>query len=174
MATFKIDTVHSEIGFKVKHLMISSASGVFKTFDATVDAEKEDFSDAKINFEADVASIDSKNVQRDEHLKSEDFFNAEKFPKLTFVSKSISKKSDVEFELRGDLTIRDVTKEVDLDVEYNGTVKDPWGQLKAGFEINGKISRNDFGLKWSAVTEAGGLVVGDEIKLHMNIEMQKN
>ena len=174
MATFKIDTAHSEIGFKVKHLMISSASGVFKTFDATVEAEQEDFSDAKITFEADIASIDTKNEQRDAHLKGEEFFNAEKFPKMTFVSTGISKTTGSEFDLKGNLTIRDITKEVVLNVEYNGTVTDPWGQVKAGFEITGKISREEFGLKWNALTEAGGVVVGDEVKLHMNIEMQKN
>ena len=141
MATFKIDAAHSEIGFKIKHLMISNVSGSFKKFDSTIESDREDFSDAKISFEADVASIDTKNEQRDEHLKSDDFFNAAQFPKLTFVSTGIEKKSDSEFKLNGDLTIRNVTKPVQLDVEYNGTVTDPWGQAKAGFEINGKINR---------------------------------
>ena len=173
MATFKIDAAHSEIAFKVKHLMISTATGVFKKFDATVESEKEDFSDVKISFEADVNSIDTQNEQRDTHLKGDDFFNAEKFPKITFVSTGIEKKSGNESLVTGDLTIRDVTKPVELVVEYNGTVTDPWGQIKAGFEITGKISRKEFGLTWNALTEAGGMVVGDDVKLHLNVELQK-
>ena len=174
MATFKIDPAHSEITFKIKHLMISNVSGAFKVFDGNIESEKEDFSDAKVSFEADISSIDTQNDQRDTHLKSDDFFNAEKFPKLTFVSTAIEKRSGSEFVLTGDLTIRDITKAVKLDVEYNGTVKDPWGNMKSGFELNGKINRKDFGLQWGALTEAGGIVVGDDVKLHMNIEMQKN
>ena len=173
MATFKIDAAHSEIAFKVKHLMISTATGVFKKFDATVESEKEDFTDAKISFEADVNSIDTQNEQRDTHLKGDDFFNAEKFPKITFVSTGIEKKSGNESLVTGDLTIRDVTKPVELVVEYNGTVTDPWGQIKAGFEITGKISRKEFGLTWNALTEAGGMVVGDDVKLHLNVELLK-
>lgn len=173
MATFKIDTAHSEIGFKIKHLMISSVSGVFKKFDATIETDTEDFSDAKISFTADVDSIDTKDAQRDTHLKSDDFFNAEQYPLLKFTSTSIQRKSDNESIVTGDLTIRDVTKPVDLYVEYNGTVTDPWGQVKAGFDISGKISRQDYGLKWNALTEAGGMVVGDDVKLHLLIELQK-
>ena len=173
MATFKIDAAHSEIGFKVKHLMISNVSGVFNKFDATVESEKEDFSDAKISFDAEVGSIDTKNEQRDTHLKSDDFFNAAEFPTLKFLSTRIEKKSDSEFSVAGDLTIRDVTKSIQLDVEYNGSVVDPWGQTKAGFEMQGKISRKEFGLKWNALTEAGGLVVSDDVKLHMHVELQK-
>ena len=173
MATFKIDAAHSEIAFKVKHLMISTATGVFKKFDATVESEKEDFSDVKISFEADVNSIDTQNEQRDTHLKGDDFFNAEKFPKITFVSTGIEKKSGNESLVTGDLTIRDITKPIELVVEYNGTVTDPWGQIKAGFEITGKISRKEFGLTWNALTEAGGMVVGDDVKLHLNVELLK-
>ncbi len=173
MATFKIDAAHSEIAFKVKHLMIATVSGVFKKFDATVESEKEDFTDAKITFEAEVDSIDTQNEQRNTHLKSDDFFNAGKFPKITFVSTGIEKNSDNEFKLTGDLTLRDVTKPVTLDVEYNGTITDPWGQVKAGFEITGKVNRKEFGLKWEVLTEAGGMLLGDEVKLHLNVEMQK-
>ncbi|HCL06703.1 MAG TPA: hypothetical protein DHW64_12410 [Chitinophagaceae bacterium] len=173
MATYKIDAAHSEITFKVKHLMITNVTGSFTQFDATMESEAADFSDAKISFEADVNSVNTNNEQRDGHLKSDDFFAAEKFPKLTFVSKSFTKKSDDEYTLTGDLTIRDVTKTVDLTVEFGGNMVDPWGQAKAGFEINGKINRKEFGLGWGAVTEAGGVVVSDEVKLHLAVQMIK-
>lgn len=173
MATYKIDVDHSDIIFKVKHLMISTATGYFKKFDATVEMDNDDFSKAKVWFEADVDSVDTKNAQRDTHLKSDDFFNAEKFPKLTFRSTAINKTGDGEYELTGDLTIRDITKSVKLDVEYNGSTVDPWGFERLGFEVTGKVNRKEFGLKWSAVTEAGGIVVDDIVKLQMNVEMVK-
>jgi len=172
MATYKIDATHSDIMFKVKHLMISTVTGHFKQFDATVEAANDDFSDAKVSFEADVNSIETKNEQRDGHLKSDDFFNAEQYPTISFTSTSIEKNGS-DYKLNGDLTIRDVTKPITLDVEFNGTTKDPWGFERAGFEINGKINRKEFGLKWSAVTEAGGLVVDDIVKLHMAVEFVK-
>lgn len=173
MATYKIDADHSDIMFKVKHLMISTATGYFKKFDATVETTGDDFANAKVYFEADTDSIDTKNAQRDAHLRSDDFFNAEKFPKLVFRSTSIEKDGDEEYKLKGDLTIRDITRPVTLDVEYNGSTKDPWGFERAGFEVTGKINRKDFDLKWSAVTEAGGLVVDDIVKLQMNVELVK-
>lgn len=171
MAIWKIDKSHSEIKFKVKHLVISTVTGQFKDFDATVESEKSDFSDAKISFWADVNSIDTRNEQRDAHLKSADFFDAENHPQITFVSKSINKNSDNEFEIFGDLTIRGVTREVKLNVIYNGTVKGFGGGEVAGFEINGKLNRFDFGLKWNALTEAGGIVVGDEVKIEISCEL---
>ncbi|HAK11904.1 MAG TPA: hypothetical protein DCO78_07940 [Chitinophagaceae bacterium] len=173
MATYKIDAAHSEINFKVKHLMITNVTGNFTQFDATMEASADDFSDAKISFEADVNSINTNNEQRDGHLKSDDFFNAELFPKLTFVSSGLQKKSDSEYALTGDLTIRNITKTVTLDVEFGGTMTDPWGQQKAGFEISGKINRKDFDLKWTATTEAGGIVVSDEVKLQLAVQMIK-
>lgn len=173
MATFKIDPTHSEISFKVKHLMISTVSGVFTSFDATMQSEAADFSDASISFEADAKSISTNNPQRDGHLQSDDFFSAEKFPKLTFVSTGIQKKSDKAFVLNGNFTIRDVTKPVSLDVTYNGTMTDPYGQTKAGFEITGTINRKEFGLAWSAITEAGGVVVADDVKLQLDVQMVK-
>ncbi|HEX8279142.1 MAG TPA: YceI family protein [Segetibacter sp.] len=173
MATYKIDVDHSDIMFKVKHLMISTVTGIFKKFDATLEVNEQDLSDAKVWFEADVDSVDTKNEGRDGHLKSDDFFNAEKFPKMTFKSTSIEKTDDNEYNLVGDLTIRDITKPVELKVEYNGSTKDPWGQERMGFEISGKINRKEFGLKWSAVTEAGGLVVADDVKMAINVEMVK-
>lgn len=173
MTTYKIDPAHSDVMFKVKHLMISTATGVFKKFDGTLEIDEEDFVNAKVTFEADIDSVDTKNEQRDEHLKGEDFFSAEQFPKMTFTSTEIQKTGDNEYALTGDLTIRDVTKPVELKVEYNGSTKDPWGYERMGFEVSGKINRKDYGLKWSAVTEAGGLVVADDVKLAMNVEMVK-
>ncbi len=173
MPTYKIDADHSDIMFKVKHLMISTVTGIFKKFDATLEVDENDLTKAKVYFEADVDSVDTKNEQRDAHLKSDDFFNAEQFPKMTFTSTSIEKVSDDEYTLNGNLTIRDITKAISLKVEYNGDVVDPWGLERKGFEISGKINRKEFGLKWSAVTEAGGLVVADDVKLAMNVEMVK-
>ena len=173
MSTYKIDAAHSEITFKVKHLMITNVTGSFTKFDATLESEAADFSDAKITFEADTNSITTNNEQRDGHLKSDDFFAADKFPKLSFVSKSFTHTKGTDFVLTGDLTIRDQTKPVELTVEYGGTATDPYGQVKSGFEINGKINRKDFGLTWGAVTEAGGVVVSDEVKLHLNVQMIK-
>jgi polyisoprenoid-binding protein YceI len=173
MATYKIDVDHSDITFKVKHLMISTVTGIFKKFDATLEIDETDFTNAKVTFEADVTSIDTKNEQRDAHLKSDDFFNAETYPKLTFKSTRIDRKSDGEFILHGDFTIRDVTKPIELKVEYNGSTKDPWGMERMGFEVVGKINRHDYNLRWSAVTEAGGLVVADDVKLVMSVEMIK-
>ena len=172
MATYKIDAAHSEITFKVKHLMITTVTGHFTKFDATLEAKKEDFTDAKVTFEADVDSITTNNEQRDGHLKSEDFFAAEKFPKLTFTSTAFEKDGG-DYILKGDLTLRGVTKPIELSVEYGGTATDPWGQVKAGFEATGKINRKDFGLSWGAVTEAGGVVVSDEVKLSLNVQFIK-
>jgi polyisoprenoid-binding protein YceI len=172
MSTYKIDAAHSDITFKVKHMMITNVSGSFTKFDATMESEAADFSDAKISFEADTDSITTNNEQRDGHLKSDDFFAAEKFPKLSFASKSLVKKGD-DYVLTGDLTLRGTTKTIELAVEFGGTMTDPYGQVKSGFEINGKINRKDFGLTWGAVTEAGGVVVSDEVKLQMNVQMIK-
>ena len=173
MATYKIDSAHSEITFKVKHLMITNVTGNFTQFEATMEASNTDFSDAKISFEADVNSINTNNEQRDGHLKGDDFFNAAEYPKLSFVSTGIEKKSENIFALNGNLTIRSVTKPVTLNVEFGGTMTDPWGQEKAGFEITGSINRKDFDLKWSATTEAGGIVVSDEVKLQLAVQMIK-
>ena len=175
MATTKwgIDPAHSEISFRVKHMMISTTTGWFESFTADAETENEDFTGAKINFSADTASINTRNEARDNHLRSGEFFDSEKFPKLTFTAKSFDKKSDDQYTLTGDLTIRDVTKPVELGVEFGGVATDPWGNLRAGFEINGEINRKDFGLTWSAVTEAGGVVVSDAVKLHAHVELIK-
>ncbi len=167
---WKIDPTHSEIQFKVKHLVISTVTGSFKNYDATVETDGESLEGAEIYFEAETGSIDTGVKQRNEHLRSDDFFNSEKFPKLTFKSTSFEKTGDDEYKLTGDLTIRDVTRSITLDVEHGGTLQDPYGQTKAGFEVSGKINRKEFDLKWNAVTEAGAIVVSDEVKLIMNVQ----
>jgi len=174
--TWAIDPTHSEIHFKVKHMMVSTVTGAFNEFEGTLHTNNEDFEtfeDAKVSFSANIDSIHTNSVQRDVHLKSDDFFNAAKFPKLSFNSTSFRKKSEDKYELVGDLTIRDITRSVTLDVEYNGTVVDPYQQTKAGFELSGKISRKDFGLTWNAVTEAGSVVVSNDIRLLMNVQLVK-
>jgi polyisoprenoid-binding protein YceI len=173
MNTWKIDPTHSEINFKVKHLVVSTVTGHFSKFDASIETSKEDFSDAKIKFEADINSISTKNEQRDTHLKSADFFDAEKNSKMSFVSKSVNKISDHEMQVTGNLTIRGVTKEVTLDVIYNGTVAGFGGTEVAGFEVRCKVNRFDFGLQWNAITEAGGVVVSNEVKIEILAEFNK-
>jgi polyisoprenoid-binding protein YceI len=173
MSTYNIDAAHSEITFKVKHLMITNVTGNFTSFKANLEANNEDFTDASIQFEADVNSINTNNEQRDAHLKGEDFFAAEQFPTLNFTSTSFEKIGEAAYALHGQLTIKGNTKPITLQVEYGGTMIDPWGQTKAGFEINGKISRKEFGLTWAATTEAGGIVVSDEVKLQLNVQMIK-
>lgn len=171
MALWNIDPTHSEIQFKVKHLVISTVTGYFRSFNGTLKTEGENFEGADVTFEADIDSIDTNNNDRDTHLKSDDFFNAEEFPKLKFESTSFKNTGGDSYELTGNMTIRDTTKEITLDVTHGGTVEDPYGQTKAGFEINGSLNRKEFGLKWNAVTEAGSVVVGDEVKLHMNVQV---
>ena len=175
MSTTKwsIDSMHSEIGFKVKHMMITNVNGTFGSFTAEAETNSDDFSAAKISFSAKVDSIKTGVADRDGHLLSDDFFNAEKYPNITFKSTSFTKKGEEAFVLTGELTIRDVTKSVSLDVEYAGIVKDPYGQTKAGFAVTGKIKRSDFNLKWSAVTEAGSVVVADEIKINCEVQLIK-
>ncbi len=173
MATYKIDAAHSEINFKVRHLMITNVTGAFTKFEGTLTSDKDDFTDAVISFEADTDSVTTNNEQRDGHLKADDFFAVDKYPKIKFVSTGIKKIDNEEYTLTGDLTIRDVTKSVTLDVTYSGTVVDPWGQTKAGFELKGKINRKEFGLTWSAVTETGGVMLSDEVKLDLNIQLIK-
>lgn len=170
LTKWAIDTTHSEITFKVKHLVISTVTGKFNEFDATLESSGDDFEDAEIRFEANINSIDTNNDDRDNHLKSEDFFHASEHPKLVFESRSFKKSAKNEYKLIGDLTIRGNTKTVELDAIYGGTVQDPYGQTKAGFEVTGAINRKEFGLKWNAATEAGNLVVSDEVKLALNVQ----
>ncbi|MEZ4900914.1 MAG: YceI family protein [Spirosomataceae bacterium] len=171
--TWAIDPTHSEVQFKVKHLVISTVTGSFKTFEGTLETEGDDFADAAIQFSAAIDSIDTNMPQRDAHLKSADFFDAENFPQLTFVSTSFTQKDEDTYTLVGDLTMRGVTKSVVLTAVYGGQMVDFYGNTKVGFEITGKVNRKDFGLNWSAVTEAGGVVVSDEVKLHLNVQVAK-
>ena len=174
MATkWTIDPTHSEVQFKVKHLMITTVTGYFQTFNAEVETEGDDFNTAsKIEFTADIDSINTNNEQRDTHLKSADFFNAEEHAQLKFVGNTFEGNGD-EAKLHGDLTIRGITKPITLNVELGGIVVDPYGQTKAGFTLTGKISRKEFGLTWSAVTEAGAVVVSDDIRLNAEIQLVK-
>ena len=173
MTTWTIDTTHSEVGFKIKHLVISTVSGKFTSFEGKLEGEPGDLENAKISFTADIDSIHTGNEQRDGHLKSADFFDAAKYAKLTFVSTNVEHKDGNDYKVTGDLTIKNVTKSVTLNVEFGGTQNNFYGQTVAGFEITGKINRQDFGLTWSAVTEAGGIVVSDEVKLVINTELVK-
>jgi len=169
---WKIDPSHSEIQFKVKHLMITTVTGYFKEFSLDVETENDgDFTTAsKIEFKAVLGSLDTNSAQRDGHLKSDDFFNVDKYPALTFVGKKYEKDGD-NAKVQGDLTIRDVTKPVTFNVEFGGLAVDVYGQAKAGFTVDGKINRKDFGLSWDAVTEAGAVVVSNEIRLHGEIQV---
>lgn len=170
---WKADPAHSEITFKIKHLMISNVTGSFKTFEINVDTKDEDFLTAKVSVSVDAASIDTRNDQRDGHLKGADFFETEKFPHLAFASTKVEKVDDDSFDLFGDLTIKNVTKPVKLSVEYSGIAKDPWGNEKAGFTVTGKINRKDWGLNWNAALETGGVLVGDELKISAEVQLVK-
>jgi polyisoprenoid-binding protein YceI len=168
-----VDPAHSEVQFKAKHLMITTVTGYFKNFTLEVETEDGDFRKAsKILFTADIDSIDTNNPQRDAHLKSADFFSADRFGKIKFVGKRL-RKYDADFMLDGELTIRDVTKPIEVKVTYSGIVVDPFGQTKAGFTVDGAIKRKDFNLTWDAVTEAGQVVVSNEIKIHCEIQLIK-
>jgi polyisoprenoid-binding protein YceI len=166
---WKIDPNHSEVQFKVKHLMISNVSGTFKIFHGDVDSDSEDFSNAEIHFEIDTNSIDTNLPERDSHLKSPLFLNAEKFPKILF--NGILQKNEDGYELVGELTICATTRKVTLNVEFTGIGKGRFGDNRAGFELNGRINRKDFGLDWTLLTETGSLVVGEEIKLHCDMQL---
>jgi len=173
LTKWSIDPTHSEIQFKVKHLVISTVTGTFKNFEGSVESENEDFSDAKINFTIDTSSIDTNQEQRDGHLKSADFFDVANHPKISFQSSSFKKVKGEIYKLTGKLTIKEVTKDIELDVEYGGSAVDFYGNHKAGFEVNGKINRKDYGLTWDGITEAGAIVVSEEIKLSFNIQITK-
>lgn len=165
---WNVDTAHSEIAFKVKHMMISTVTGHFENFEASITTEDDNFKNANFGFKAKINSVNTKNGDRDAHLKSEDFFNADLYPEMKFESTSFDGNT-----LYGNLTIKDVTKPISLEVDFNGVAVDPYGQTKAGFEITGTINRKDFGLTWSAVTEAGSIVVGDKIKLVIDLQFIK-
>lgn len=170
--TWNIDQMHSEIGFKVKHMMISNVRGSFGSFRAKAETNGDTFDTAKLSFEADIDSITTGVADRDTHLKSEDFFNAASFPTMKFESSKVSLDGD-DITIEGNMTIRDVTKPIKLTGEFGGVATDPYGQTKAGFTVNGKIKRSEFGLTWSAVTEAGSIVVSDDIHIQNEIQFVK-
>lgn len=172
-SVWAVDPTHTEIGFKVKHMMFTNVSGKFNSFEASVENEDDKFETSKISFSAEAASINTANADRDAHLRSADFFETDKFPKLSFVSTDIKKVNDNQYQVSGDFTIRDVTKNITLDAEYSGLMKDPWGNTKAGFSLSGKISRKDFGLLWNAALETGGVLVSDEVKLLSEVQLVK-
>lgn len=173
MATWNIDKAHSEVQFKVKHLVISTVTGSFNDFDGQLVTDSDNLERAKIDLNIDVNSIDTKNADRDGHLKSPDFFAAAEFPKIAIKVDSITKKSDDEYVLHSKVNIKGVEKPVDFNAELGGITVDPYGQTKMGLEVAGKINRQEFGLTWSAVTEAGGLVVSDDVKLVGNVQFVK-
>lgn len=174
MATTKwaLDPTHSELQFKVKHLMITTVTGNIKSFDATLETEGDDFTNAAISFSGDINSIDTGNGDRDGHLKSGDFFDAEKYPAITFKSTSVEKDGS-DYVVKGDLTIKDVTKAVKLNAEFGGIATDPWGNTKAGFTLSAKINRTEFGLTWNAALETGGVMVSEEVKILGELQFVK-
>jgi polyisoprenoid-binding protein YceI len=164
-STWQLDASHSSIGFSVKHLMIATVRGSFGKFEAAFSGDEKDMTNAKVTVSVETASIDTSNDQRDGHLRSPDFFEAEKYPAITFVGKKIIGDAFGDFKLVGDLTIRDVTKEITLDVTFEGRAKDPWGNSRLGYSANAKLRRSDFGLTWNQALEAGGVVVSEEVKI---------
>lgn len=170
-----IDPTHTEIGFKIKHLMISNVKGSFDTFEANVITTGDDFMTAEIDFFLDPSSISTGNADRDAHLKGPDFFDVENHKQITFLANTYENvDNDGSYELWGDLSIKGITKKVKLDVEFGGVVKDPWGNEKAGFTINGKINRKDWGLTWNAAMEAGGVVVSEDVYINCEVELMRS
>ncbi|WP_373895840.1 YceI family protein [Virgibacillus natechei] len=171
---WNVDTAHSEIGFSVKHMMISKAKGAFDDFSAEIEANIEDLTDSKVEVKIDASSINTRQKGRDEHLRSADFFDVENHPNITFVATDIKKKSDNNYDVTGDLTMVGTTKPVTVDVEFEGQSKDPMsGNTVAGFSGETTINRKDFGLNWNAAVETGGVLVGDQVKIHVEIEAHK-
>jgi polyisoprenoid-binding protein YceI len=172
-STWLIDPTHSEIGFKVKHMMFTNVSGKFNSYEATIINFGDYFKTSKISFSADTNSIDTNNSDRDNHLKSAEFLETEKYPKLFFEATNIIQRSDNFYEIEGDLTIKNTAKKILLNAEYSGVMKDPWGNIKVGLSISGSINRKDFGLLWNATLESGGVLVGEDIKLLCEIQLVK-
>ena len=172
-STWSIDPSHSEIGFKVKHMMFTNVSGKFNDFKATIENNENEFETSTISFSAQVESIDTNNIDRDNHLRSADFFDVENFPELSFQSTNIKKNSESQFEISGDLTIKEATVNVILEAEYSGIMKDPWGNTKIGLSLSGKINRKEFGLNWNAALETGGVLVGENINLLIEAQLIK-
>ena len=169
--TWELDKSHTNIEFNVTHLVISEVNGNFREFDGWVRSNSDDFEGAEVEFTAQVGSIHTGNEMRDNHLKSDDFFNAETYPELKF--SGVLVKENGKYQLKGEMTIRDITNPIEFDVKYNGMITDPWGNEKAGFKIMGSINRFDYGLKWNTMMEAGGAVVGEDVDIICNVELQK-
>jgi polyisoprenoid-binding protein YceI len=170
---WNLDKAHSSVGFSIKHMVISEVTGNFKDFDVSFKSTKSDFTDASVDATIKVASINTENEKRDAHLKTDDFFNAEKFPLITFKSASFAKVGDNKYKITGDLTIRDVTKTVTFDATYNGSIKAPWGAEIYSWKATISINRFDYGLKWNKAIEAGGLIAGDTVNITLNLELDK-
>ena len=170
---WKADPTHSEVTFKVRHLMISSVKGEFKAFDAEIKSDNDDFSNAKVTATIETDSIFTNNTDRDNHLRSADFFDAEKYPQITFEGTSFEKLDEDNYQLKGDLTINGVTKNVNFEVDFGGIAQDPYGNTKAGFTLAGKINRTDFGLNWNQALEAGGVLVSEEVKINAEVQFVK-
>jgi len=171
--SWKIDPAHSQIQFSIRHMMISNVRGRFENFTGVVEFDEQDLKRSSVDIQIEAASVNTREAQRDGHLKSPDFFNADKYPYLTFKSKRIEKTDATHGRIVGDLTIRDVTKQVVLDVEYSGQAKSPWGTISAGFSATTKINRKDWGLTWNQALETGGVLVGDEINVSIELEIVK-
>jgi len=172
MTKWTVDASHTGVGFSVKHMMVSKVKGRFTGVEGTIEGNPEDLTGANINFTIDASTIHTNSDDRDNHLRSADFFDTETFPKITFVSTDIVKKGASEYDITGDMTVKDVTKKVTFEAEYEGSGKNPWGVDVAAFEVEGKISRKEFGLTWNQALEAGGVLVGDDIKI--TIDLQAN
>lgn len=168
-----VDPAHSSIDFAIRHMMVSKVKGTFHTFEANIDADPEDLTAATVEFSIDVNSVDTRNQDRDNHLRSADFFDVENHPKMTFKSTQFTKKSPGEYEVTGDLTIRGTTCPETFIVSYEGSGKDPWGNEKVGFEAHGSISRSEYGLTWNAALETGGVLVADQVQISLDIQASK-
>ncbi len=169
-----IDPAHSELGFKIKHLMISNVKGVFRSFEASIYTTGDDFMTAEVDCTLDTSSVETGSPERDKHLKGPDFFDAENYPQISFLANSYENvDNDGSYELWGDLTVRDITKRIKLDVEFGGVIKDPWGNEKAAFTINGKINRKDWGLVWNTAMETGGVLVSEEVRISCEVQLMR-
>ena len=168
-----VDPLHSQVGFKVKHLMVSTVRGAFKEYDLSIYTTEEDFLSAEIDFWINPASIDTGQEKRDAHLRSADFFDAENFKEINFTGNTFEKVGEDSYALYGDLTMKGIRKQIKLDVEFGGVIKDPWGNQKAIFAINGKINRKDWGLNWNAALETGGVLVSDDVWINCELQLAK-
>lgn len=173
LSTWGLDPTHSGVSFTIKHMMFSKVRGSFKSFEASIEADPSDLTTASVSFSVDLASVDTNNADRDNHLKSADFFDVENHPKMTFTAKSIAKNGDGSYAMTGDLSLHGVTKSETFTVEFEGEGKDPWGNTKAAFHAAGTVNRTDYGLKWNAALEAGGFLVGDEVKVEIEVQAVK-